>query len=133
LPVFAYVSALLLRGTSTSHYKWGGLMLGSLILFPLGSVGTLALLNGALDSSQPATHKATVVEKYTTRSKNRTNYHVRCASWRKPGETISYQVSMTEHGLAVPGQSHMVVTTHSGWLGVEWLAAKYLEAQPQKP
>jgi hypothetical protein len=130
---FGYVSALLLRGTSTSHYKWAGLMLGSLVLFPLGGIGTTALLNGTLDSSQPVVHHAPIVEKYTTRSKNKTKYHVRCASWREPGETFSYQVNSEDYRAVVPDQSNMVLTTQSGLLGVEWVASKRLEIRPPKP
>ena len=33
--IFAYLSAWLLRGTSTSHYAWGVLMLAALALFAL--------------------------------------------------------------------------------------------------
>jgi hypothetical protein len=133
LLAFAYISAMLLRGTSTSHYSWGRLMLASLVLFPLGSNGTTTLLNGVLDSSQPATHRAVILEKYTTQSKNKTNYHVRCASWRKPGETFSFGVNGNDYRAAVPHQSEMVVTSRTGWLGVEWEVARELDPHPRKP
>ncbi|MCI0702476.1 MAG: hypothetical protein L0241_15440, partial [Planctomycetia bacterium] len=132
-PLFAFVSALLLSGTSTSHYKWGGLMLGSLILLPLGSAGSVALLNGLLDSSQPVTHTAVITEKYTSRSKNKTRYHVRCESWRKPGETLSYQISSAEYGAVVPRLSRMMVTTHAGGLGIEWQKSRQVVLNPPKP
>jgi hypothetical protein len=132
-PVFGFISALLLKGTSTSHYKWGGLMLSALLLFPAGSMGTVALVNGALDSSQPVTHNAVIVEKYTTRSKSKTKYHVRVASWRTPGETLSYQISSSEYGGVVTGQSQMIVTTHEGALGMEWLKSRVVNLNPPKP
>jgi hypothetical protein len=128
-PVFAFVSALLLRGTSTSHYAWGGLMIGTLLLFPLGGAGTAGLLNGLQDTSPEVTHKPLIVEKYTTKSKNSTNYHVRVQSWRDPGETESFGVSQTDWTAAVPHQSKLVVVTRAGWLGVEWVVSKRVETR----
>lgn len=133
LPVFAYLAAGLLRGTSTSHTAWGGLMVGALFLFPVGSCGTVTLVNGALDRSPPVVREAVIVEKYTTRSKNRTNYHVRVASWRNPGRTESFEVSSADHQAVVPHRSRMVVTTRAGLLGVEWMAAKRVVANPAGP
>ena len=124
LAVFAYLSAWLLSGTSTSHYAWGGLMLGAVLLFPAGSMGTVGLLNGALDDSPQVTHAATIVEKYTTKSKNTTKYHVKCQSWRKPGGTESFQINSGDYNAVVENRSKMVVTTRAGALGVEWLVSK---------
>lgn len=131
LPAFAYVSAVLIRGSSTSHNAWGALMVGAIFLLPLGSVGSTALLNGASDESPLVVHNAVITEKYTTRNKNRTNYHVRVASWRAPGETLSYRVSQTEFNAVTPHQSQMVVTTRAGAIGIEWLASRHIQ-QPGK-
>ena len=132
LPAFAYVSAVLVRGTSTSHNAWGGLMAGAIFLLPVGSVGSTALLNGASDESPPVVHNAVITEKYTTRNKNRTNYHVRVASWRDPGETLSYGVSQAEFNAVTPHQSQMFVTTRAGAIGIEWLASRHIVERPGK-
>jgi len=132
VPAFAYVSAVLLRGTSTSHNAWGALMVGGIFLLPVGSVGSTALLNGAADESPPVGHDAVITEKYTTRNKNRTNYHVRVASWRDPGDTLSYRVSQGEYNAVIEGQSQMVVTTRAGAVGIEWLASRHVVYQPGK-
>jgi hypothetical protein len=125
--LFAYLSARLLRGTSTSHYAWAALMLGAVLLFPAGSMGTVGLLNGALDDSPQVTHTAVIVEKYTTRSKNTTKYHVKCVSWRKPGGgTESFQINSADYNAVVENRSKMVVTTRAGALGVEWLVSKHV-------
>jgi hypothetical protein len=129
-PVFAYLSGWVLSGTSRSHLAWSGLIAGSLILFPLGSGGTTGLLNGALDDSPDTVHDAVIVEKYTSKSKNKTNYHVRVASWLPDGGTISYQVSAGEYNAIVPHRSKLVVTTRAGWLGVEWLRSRRVDARP---
>jgi len=130
-PLSAVVSAWLLSGTSRSHRAWAAVMLGSLILFPLGSAGSVGLLNGAFDDSPPTTHNIVIVEKYTTRSKNTTHYHVRCPSWRKPGETESFQIPADEYNAVVPHRSKIVVVTKPGWLGVEWLVSKHVDMQPK--
>jgi hypothetical protein len=124
LAIFAYLSAWLLSGTSTSHYAWGALMLGAVFLVPMGSIGTVGLLNGALDKSKMQVHTQLIVDKYTTRSKNTTHYHVKCASWREGGGTESFKVSSTDYNAVVPHRSHMVVATCPGALGIEWLDGK---------
>lgn len=131
--VFAYLAAMLLRGTSTSHYAWGGLMFGVLFLFPLGSAGSVALLNGVLDDSPAVTHNAVIVEKYTSRSKSKTHYHVRVASWRTPGATESFQIDSQSYGAIVPNTSHLAVTTRAGGLGMQWLVGKRVDARPARP
>jgi hypothetical protein len=130
-PVFAYLSAFLLSGTSRSHLAWAKLMTGSLILFPLGAGGTIGLLNGALDDSAPVANDAVIVEKYTSRSKNTTKYHVRCASWRPGGGTISFEIDSADYPAVAPHRSKMVVVTHAGGLGVEWLKSRHLEVAPK--
>jgi hypothetical protein len=130
-PLFAYISAYLLSGTSRSHNAWGALMLGSLLLFPPGCAGTIGLLNGLLDSSPEVAHDALITDKYTTRSKNKTNYNVRVASWRDPGETVSFRVSSSEYGTVAPGRSQMHVVTRAGWLGVEWIKSKRVVSKPK--
>jgi len=132
LPAFAYVAAVLLRGTSTSHNAWGALMVGAIFLVPVGSVGSTALVNALADDSVPTIHNAVVTEKYTTRSKNRVNYHVRVASWRVPGDTLSYRVSQAEFNAVKEGQSQMVVTTRAGSIGIEWQVSRHVVERPGK-
>lgn len=126
LPAFAFISAVLLRGTSRSHTAWGALMFGAIPLFPPGAIGTAALVNGMTDGSPPVPHDARIVRKYTTKSKNTTNYHVECQSWSEPGKTMSFRVGSAEYERVVEGQSHLRVTTRAGSLGVEWLVSKQL-------
>jgi hypothetical protein len=126
LPAFAYLSAVFLRGTSTSHNAWGALMLGAIFLLPVGSVGSTAILNGATDDSASTVHNAVITKKYTTRNKNRTNYHVRVASWRDPGDTISYRVSQGEYNAVTEDQSRMVVETRAGAFGIEWQVSRHI-------
>lgn len=125
-PICVLLAGLLLRGTSRSHYAWRGWVIGAVIMFPVGSLGSIALLNGMFDRSPAIEHDAQIVRKYTTRSKNKTHYHVECASWNEPGETENFQVSFSEYGKIVEGRSQIQVTTHQGWLGMEWVKGKQL-------
>lgn len=124
LPAFAFLSAVLLRGTSRSHIAWGRLMIGAIFLFPPGSMGTVGLVNGVTDTSPEETHDALIVRKYTTRSKNSTNYHVECQSWREPGETEKFGISVGDYKGVVERRSKLRATTHAGGLGIEWLVSK---------
>jgi hypothetical protein len=123
-PIALVIAAMVLRGTSRSHYAWRSWAVGGLFLFPVGSAGTVASLNGLLDDSQPVVHEARIVRKYTTRSKNSTNYHVECESWRDGGDTEDFKVSSSEYSSIVEGQSRLIVTTRAGGLGIEWVRGK---------
>lgn len=130
LPLFGFAAARLLRGTSRSHLSWSQVMTGALLLVPLGCSGTITWLNGVVDGSPDTAHEAVIVEKYTSKSKSKTKYHVRCATWRPGGGTISYQVSDADYGAVVPHRSRMVVTTRAGWLGVEWEKSRRVDVRP---
>jgi len=124
LPLFAVLSAYLIRGTSTSHHAWLILMVGAVFLLPLGSCGTIATVNGLSDDTPPQTHQALIVQKYTTRSKNRTHYKVECLSWRHPGAREIFEVSASEYSQIVENRSHLQVVTRAGSLGLEWVVSK---------
>lgn len=129
-PVFMFLALLLLRGTSRSHYAWRDLAIVGLILFPVGSLGAIAFLNGLLDDAPAVEHDSRILRKYTTRSRNSTTYHIECDSWRDPGETEDFSVSSTDYGAVIEGQSRLVVTTGAGRLGMEWIKSKHVR-QPK--
>jgi len=94
-PAFAYVSALCLRGTSTSHYVWGGLMAGAFFL-PVPGRGVSGRSCCSTASSTPHRKSCTtcfIVEKYNDEGRRtRRTTHVRCQSWREGGGTESFDV-----------------------------------------
>ena len=94
-------------------------------------MGSIAGLNGLLDNSPVVQHEATIVRKYTSRAKNSTNYHVECKSWRDPAETERFQISSSEYQNVREGQSQMLVTTHAGGLGIEWIQFKRVGPPPK--
>lgn len=128
-PLFAVVAVLLLRGTSSSHHNWIGLMIGGLVLIPLGSAGSVSLTNAALDTSPEVVHRAVIVGKNTRRQKNKTTYRVQCQSWRTDAETEEFSVSQGEYDRVKLHESRMVVTTRAGRWGIEWIRQKKLESK----
>lgn len=126
-PAFALLSAVLLRGTSSSHRAWAGLMTAGLFALPLGTIGTVRLLNATLDRSAAVEHEAVMTGKTTRKTKNRTNYYLQCRSWRADADTEEFDVTQFEYDRAVPGRAKVVVTTHAGWCGIEWVRGKRLE------
>ncbi len=130
-PLFLFVAAILIRGTSRSHYSWQGLLIGGFLLFPVGSIGAISSLNAWLDHSDPVVHDARIVRKYSTRGKNSTSYYVECESWRDPAGTENFKISASEHSVVQEGRSRLHVTTHAGGLGIEWIHSKGV-GQPPK-
>ena len=129
LPSFLLLAFVMIRGTSRSHYIWGLLALCSLFLFPVGSVGIVGLLNGALDRSPVQGRWGTIVRKYVTRGKS-TSYHVVCESWQKPGERLDFHVSSSLYDSVREGQSRLKVYTHQGYFGIEWYTKKEVDINP---
>lgn len=129
-PIAAFAAALLLRGTSRSHYTWAALVLGGLFLYPVGCAGTAALLNAQLDGAADEVRTLVIVEKYTTRSKNSTAYHVRIQSWRAPGETISFRTDSGTYQAVVPNRSRLEVVTRPGALAMEWERSRRVLVAP---
>jgi hypothetical protein len=122
LPLFAVLSALLLRGTSTSHLAWLDLMIGAVFLLPLGSCGTVATVNRVADDAPPQIHQPLIVHKYTG-GRRTTSYYVQCHSWRRPGEMETFAVSASVYAAIVENRSHLEVVTRPGALGIEWLVS----------
>jgi hypothetical protein len=129
-PIAGFVAALLLRGTSRSHYTWTALMLGGLFLYPVGCAGTAALLNAQLDGAVDEVRTLVIVEKYTTRHKNTTKYHVRVVSWRNPAETISFRTDATTYQAVVPNRSRLEVVTRPGALAMDWEKSRRVLLEP---
>lgn len=128
-PAFVVASMAALRGTSTSHDAWKWLMLGALILVPLGSAGLLMRLNGALDESPEATHVARIIDKGFTSTKGPKSYWVTCEPWGDQTGTKKYTVSARQWEKAVGTESKLVIVTRAGWLGIEWKVASWVESR----
>lgn len=126
-PLFALVAAVFVRGTTVGHDRWLHLALGAFPLLALACVGGVAGANGALDPGPETVRECPVVDRTTSRSKNRTTYRVVVDDWARPGGTLSYTVSHGEYDAVRPGRSRVLVQTRPGGLGIEWLVGRRFE------
>lgn len=121
LILFLFVSVNLLRGRSSSHRELIGIWVLSIFAFILGGIGGEITLNGWLDKGKPMVHEVDVINKYTSRSKNNTTYHVVVKSWRKSEYSEKLMVNANLYDELEAGQSKMIITTKPGKFGFEWL------------
>ncbi len=132
--LFAWLAARLLRGTSTSHDNWLGLIVVAIFMIPLGGVAITSLLNAQLDRTPVTMHFEKISGKATHHSNKSTHYVLQYRSWVKPGEQLEYSVNHDDYERASIGVDEMHVATSAGALGVEWihsaLLVKPLAAQP---
>ena len=124
--LFLFFAASLLKGRASSHKELGSLLTLYFFAFPLFGYGLEEFLNGQLDVSPAAPHMATVVSRYTTRSKGSTTYHVEVKSWRKGREREHLTVWVSDYNrvVAAPHHSQMRVVTKPVQLGFEWVVSQ---------
>jgi hypothetical protein len=111
-----------LSGRSTSLRRVALSSLAALLIVPVGFYSALCWTNRELDESPRVDHATTVTRVWTSRGKNTTYYHVDVASWRADMGTITLDVSSSFANGAQKG-SKIVVSTHAGKLGWEWVEA----------
>lgn len=129
---FVWLSALLLRGHSRSHYRWATLIGVGGFAFLFGGVGATNLVNGTFDDSPRVTRIETITGKETNRSKRSTTYRVYFPSKGRPGASDSITVSANEWNGVVLNRSQVELVTTEGALGIEVLRDKRLLIQPKK-
>lgn len=126
--LFGWIAAFLIGGTSTSHDRWGTLMVFGLLFHGLGSVGSTTLINGLFDPGPLVERNQTIVDKrtHTSRNKNRTTvtHYATVQSWEPAGGTIEFKVGSGEYGQIVPGKSKLHLVTGPGRMGFEWLKSQ---------
>jgi hypothetical protein len=109
-----------LRGKSDGLRRFVLLSFTALFVLPTGLFAGLVWTNRWLDASPGADHTTTVTRVWTSRGKNTTYFHVDVASWRPGESTLTLNVSQGFSSTLKAG-SKMVVTTHAGELGWEWV------------
>jgi hypothetical protein len=115
----------LMRGRSDSLRRVALFSFGLLIAVPFGLYGAIAWTNRSLDTSPAVDHTTTITRVWSERHKNSTSFYVEVASWRPGEETVQLSVSSTFASNANPGLG-IVVTTHAGHLGWEWVDTFHL-------
>ncbi len=127
-PAWAALCFFALRGRSTGLRDVILTLSLSLVGVPMGWVAGLYLLNCGLDSAQPATYEASIVDGRISRGKS-TTYYVSVKSWRPGPESLTLRVTSGQYRAyrAAPGKVLAVVTTKPGRLGFEWLQSISIE------
>jgi hypothetical protein len=119
--VWIPVCGRLLRGRSDAFRNFIISMIFTSFTLPMLGGAGVVFGNGYYDTSTPVAHKTRVLRKYTSRTKNSTNYNVEVQSWRPQEKGIvftgnTYYNSKREGGPAT-------VTTGSGAFGYEWIVS----------
>lgn len=124
----AFVSAMLLRGWSVSHDRWGMLVGVGFFLIAAGSFGSFAAANALLDEAPADERVAVIVDKRVSRrSKGGTSYYASVPSWDHPGERVEFSIGASEHDRIVVGRSKMRLLVGQGRLGIAWLKSQAVE------
>jgi len=123
LGIFLWWAVRALVGRSTSHKELLVVLVLSLAGFLVAGGGAETLANGILDTSPHSGHEARVLQKYVTRSKNSTTYHVQVESWRSPTQPETISIRSSDYGRIQPGRTTVLAVTKPGRLGFEWLVA----------
>jgi hypothetical protein len=87
---------------------------------PLIGAGSVVFGNGFFDTSTLVPNKTIVTRKWTSRSKNSTNYHTELKALRPGGSNI--EISGQRFYNSKNAGSPVIVTTGSGAFGYEWIA-----------
>ena len=121
LLVFVFFSVVLLKGRSNSHNELVTSTVLGIIGLALCSLSVPAYINGKYDPGRSIVHTVTVIDKYTTRSKNHTSYYVRVQSWRPNRSSELFSVSRSRYYSLNAYQSQVAIETKPGHLGFEWV------------
>lgn len=115
----------LLRGRSDSLSRISSLLITVLIVLPWGSYEGFCWVNQKLDKSPGIGYPSKIVRTWTTTRKGSTYYHLEVAPLRRGAMLVALDVSAAFAEQARVGRG-IVVTTHEGKLGWEWVDSFYL-------
>jgi hypothetical protein len=125
--IFWWISALLLKGRSTSHREWFIIWITSLFLYPFAGASYMMFLNGYRDQAPAMSNQVMVVDKRISKSDKSTSYHAFVESWRDPNDVEKIDVSERDYPRIQPEATKMTVTTKPGRFGYEWIKEYRLE------
>ena len=120
--IYAFVMYLFLKGRSRSHQQFLTALFASLVGIPLLTFGALIFINGRNDPGGATAHDLLITDKYTSRKKKTTKYHVKYM-WGSGFGSVSRNVTSAEYNRVNVGQSRIEITTKPGNLGYEWVVS----------
>jgi hypothetical protein len=121
LIVFLAITVVWLRGRSSSYYH----VLTNLALgvfgIPAAALGIMMILNGYLDTNPVTEHRARIIGKDYTSSKNSKTYYATLRSWRPGRREEKIEVSHGVYRRIETGNQYLTVFTRPGRFGFEWV------------
>jgi hypothetical protein len=124
--LFGALAALLLRGTSISHDRWGLLMFWGLFLIGAGSFGSFAAVNALTDSAPLDERMVPVANRRMASGRHGKSYYAVVAAWDRPGESLEFSISSSEYDRIVVGRSRLHVFVGPGRFGIPWVKSHRL-------
>ena len=116
--LFAFSSALLLRGNSNSHITWLKINIPGVLLFALGSFGFIMGANVLLDNNAPIKRSLEII-RTDTNTKSKSPY-VYVESPKYPGKYLKYPVDSHLFPQIIRNKSKVHSVTGKGFLSIEW-------------
>jgi len=118
--LFLVLSFRLLKGRSSAHKTFLFLIFFGIFAFTVTGAGAMIFANGYLDRQPVIIHHLPVLDKYTTRNKNDTDYHLRIRHWNPRQETRRFEVSRSFFRDIQVGDQ-VDVAIKPGYFRQEWL------------
>lgn len=97
------------------------LLAGTVMSFT--ALDVLAFMNQGLDGSLATRHEVPIQTKWIVSGRS-PSYMIRTASWRPDHASESFSLASWVWTDVVPGRNTIVIKTHPGYLGVEWIESE---------
>ena len=118
---FGVLAALMLRGASISHDRWGLIMFWGFFLIGFGSMGSLAAANALADTFPLEEHIAVVKDRRMNTGKRGSTYFAIVDDWDNAGDRLEFRVAAHEYNMLAPNRSRLQLHIGPGLFGIEWL------------
>ncbi len=111
------------KGLSNALALLTGAFFSSLIGIPLLLCGGIIVLNGSQDVTVATDHATSVISKHTSRSKNKTSYHITVGGWGDNREAYSFTVPSYAYN-RINFADPCVITTRDGLFKFTWVSSR---------
>ena len=133
LAVFLLLAAAALKGKSWFGGAMARVVACALIFFPYAGYWLMVYFNARLDPGRPMAHKALVLSKSESHSRNSITYRVVLPSWRPGHQEESLRVSWRAFQQVRPQQTVATVLTKPGRWGHEWILGYRFDTRDVRP
>ncbi|MBF0105914.1 MAG: hypothetical protein HQM16_11370 [Deltaproteobacteria bacterium] len=112
---------VLKKKSATSHRKWLGVVVASLVGLVLGGGMIFSFVNIKYDSSPQKTHEVSITKKKYKTKKGGKSYFLELTSWRPRSTHETLSVKEVLYNSVNPLKNKVVITSRAGKLGFEWV------------